>query len=197
MNTNKITIKLASKSPRRRELLAIAGYNIDLVEIDVEENYPEEMPPHEIAEYLALKKAAPFDAPTLDAHQYLLTADSIVVLDDIVYGKPSSREDAINTLTKLSDRIHQVYTGVCIKTNETSISFTELSEIKFAELSKEEIIFYLDEYKPYDKAGSYGIQDWIGHCKVEWIKGTMNNIMGLPLRKVYETIQELELGKHK
>jgi septum formation protein len=192
MKNNLIEIKLASKSPRRKELLELAGYNVELVSIDVEEDYPEDLKTDEIAEFLALKKAAPFNSDTLLPHQYLLTADSIVVLDGIVYGKPTSKEDAIHTLTKLSNRIHQVYTGVCIKSNQKSISFTEQSEIKFTSLSLEEINYYLDEYKPYDKAGSYGIQDWIGHCKVEWIKGTMNNIMGLPLRQVYESILLLE-----
>jgi septum formation protein len=192
MKNNLVQIMLASKSPRRKELLELAGYKVTLVHLDVEEDYPETLKTNEIAEFLALKKAAPFESDTLLPHQYLLTADSIVVLDEIVYGKPVSKHDAINTLTKLSDRIHKVYTGVCIKSNQKTISFTEQSEIKFSTLSLEEINYYLDEYQPYDKAGSYGIQDWIGHCKVEWIKGTMNNIMGLPLRQVYDSIRMME-----
>jgi septum formation protein len=191
MNLSKIEILLASKSPRRKQLLEIAGFSVSLIDVDVEESYPETLAFEKIAEYLAIKKSEPIEQKNLLDFQILLTADSIVVLDNIVYGKPHSKEDAIHTLQMLSNNIHFVYTGVCIKSKDKTFSFTEKSEIKFANLSDEEIEYYLETSKPYDKAGSYGIQDWIGHTKVEWIKGTMNNIMGLPVRRVYEAINDM------
>jgi septum formation protein len=188
MELDKINILLASKSPRRKELLELAGYQVKIINLDVEEDYPDTLEAHEVAEYLSIKKASPFNQSDLKNSEFLITADSIVVLDDIIYGKPTTKDDAIRTLSILSDRVHIVYTGVCIKSYNHTISFTERSDIKFSEISADEIEYYLEKCKPYDKAGSYGIQDWIGHTKVEWIKGTMNNIMGLPLKKVYDTI---------
>jgi septum formation protein len=129
----------------------------------------------------------------LKENEYLLTADSIVVLDDVIYGKPINKEDAINTLKKLSDQVHIVYTGVCIQSKDKKISFTESAEIKFSILSDEEIEYYLENFQPYDKAGSYGIQDWIGLAKVEWIKGTMSNIMGLPVARVHLELSKLSV----
>jgi septum formation protein len=188
MNPQKIY--LASKSPRRKQLLEDAGFDVTIVSADVEESYPDTLKENEIAEFLANKKAAPF-LNTIPGDAILITADSIVVLDDIVYGKPSSKEDAIHTLQKLSGQVHKVYTGICLHSRLKTKSFTALSEIKFAELSDIEINYYLDKFQPYDKAGSYGIQDWVGLCKVEWIKGTMSNIMGLPIAMVYEEVKDM------
>ncbi len=183
-------ILLASKSPRRKQLLESLGLKVKLIEIDVEEDYPDSLKTHEVAEFLAKKKAAPYTM-SMEENHYLITADSIVVLDDVIYGKPIDRQDAYNTLKKLSGNVHLVYTGVCIKSRKAEISFTEKSEIKFATLSDEEIYFYLDKFEPYDKAGSYGIQDWIGLAKVEWIKGTMSNIMGLPTAETYKWLNQI------
>ncbi len=183
------SIFLASKSPRRKELLENAGFNVTIVFADVEEDYPDTLHEAEIAEFLAIKKASPF----INLYAYdgiLITADSIVVLDGVVYGKPTSRDNAIYTLQMLSGKIHTVYTGVCIYDGQKQKSFTEAAEIKFSDLTMEEIVYYLDKYQPYDKAGSYGIQDWIGLCKVEYIKGTVSNIMGLPIARVYEEIKK-------
>ncbi len=185
------TILLASKSPRRKELLENAGFTVTVVHADVEEDYPESIPIEDIAVFLANKKAAPF-ITSMAENTILITADSIVVLDNIVYGKPTSKEDAIFTLKKLSGQAHKVYTGVCLYNGYRTTSFTEVSEIKFDALTDDEIEYYIEKYQPYDKAGSYGIQDWIGHCKVEWIKGTISNIMGLPMAKVYKEIKALQ-----
>jgi septum formation protein len=184
-------ILLASKSPRRKELLENAGFEVTVVYADVEEDYPESLATEDIAVFLANKKAAPFIG-AMDDNTILITADSIVVLDGIVYGKPTSKTDGANTLKNLSGNIHKVYTGVCLYNGKRTASFTEESEIKFDTLTDEEIDYYLEKYQPYDKAGSYGIQDWIGLCKVEWIKGTFSNIMGLPIAKVYKEIIDLQ-----
>jgi septum formation protein len=183
-------ILLASKSPRRKELLENAGFQVTIVHADVEEDYPPTLPTQDIAVFLANKKAAPFITDQAD-DTVLITADSIVVLDGVVYGKPTSKEDAINTLKMLSGNVHIVYTGVCLYNGKRTVSFTEMSEIKFDNLTDDEIEYYLEKYQPYDKAGSYGIQDWIGLCKVEWINGTFSNIMGLPIAKVYKEVMAL------
>ncbi len=184
-------ILLASKSPRRKELLENAGFQVTVIHADVEEDYPETMLTEDIAVFLANKKAAPFIGK-MEENTLLITADSIVVLNDVVYGKPISKEDAINTLKMLSGNAHKVYTGVCLYNGRRTVSFTEMSEIKFDVLTEDEILYYLEKYQPYDKAGSYGIQDWIGLCKVEWIKGTFSNIMGLPIARVYKEIGDMD-----
>lgn len=181
-------ILLGSKSPRRKQLLEEAGFDVTIITMDVPEDYPSSLQEDEIAEYLAKKKAAPLKE-NIGKNEILITADSIVVLDGIVYGKPEDKNDAIQILKKLSGNIHKVYTGVLIcDAIGLEVSFTELSEIKFLDLSHEEIEYYLDKYQPYDKAGAYGIQDWIGLCKVEYIKGTFSNIMGLPVARVYDVL---------
>jgi septum formation protein len=192
MNKNDVTILLASKSPRRSSLLLDAGYTVSLVDIDVEESYPDDLQAHEVAEYLSIKKNNGYLIPVNNG-EVLLTADSIVVLDNVVYGKPNTREEAVDTLTKLSNKVHEVFTGVCLRSSYETKSFTEKAEIKFNTLSEEEIAHYIDTYKPYDKAGSYGIQEWIGLCKVAWIKGTMSNIMGLPMASVYDGLSNLKI----
>lgn len=181
-------ILLGSKSPRRKQLLEDAGFDVTVITMDVAEDYPSSLQEHEIAEYLAIKKAAPLKE-NIGKNEVLITADSIVVLDGIVYGKPVDKNDAIQILKRLSGEIHKVYTGVMIcDAIGNEVSFTELSEIKFHDLSHEDIEYYLEKYQPYDKAGAYGIQDWIGLCKVEYIKGTFSNIMGLPVARVYEVL---------
>ncbi|HRD09211.1 MAG: Maf family protein [Saprospiraceae bacterium] len=179
---------MGSKSPRRKHILEQAGFHVDVVSFDVEEDYPDNLKEDEIAEYLAIKKAQPcLSLCTED--KLIITADSIVVLDGIVYGKPESYEHAVEILSRLSGNVHQVYTGVCIADLHRTKSFTERSDIRFAKLDLDEIHYYLETCKPFDKAGAYGIQDWIGLCKVEWIDGTFSNIMGLPMAKLYEHIK--------
>lgn len=186
-------IILGSKSPRRKQLLEDAGFDVTVISIDVPEDYPDTLKEDEIAEYLAIKKSEPLKE-NIQENELLITADSIVVLDGIVYGKPDDKNHATQILKTLSGKLHKVYTGVCICSSSKKISFTELSEIKFHDLTDDEIEYYLEKHQPYDKAGAYGIQDWIGLCKVEYIKGTFSNIMGLPVAKVYEQI-DLEFIK--
>lgn len=181
-------IILGSKSPRRKAILEQAGFQLEVVSFDVEEDYPDTLKVDEIAEYLAIKKAQPC-LPLCTDEAIVITADSIVVLEGVVYGKPESFEHAVDILSKLSGNVHQVYTGVCIADRNYKTSFTERSDIRFAPLELEEIHYYLETCKPFDKAGAYGIQDWIGLCKVEWIDGTFSNIMGLPMARLYKEIK--------
>ena len=181
-------VLLASKSPRRKKILEDAGFEVEVIVADVDETYPENLAENEIASFLAKKKAEPFIHTDL-SDSVLLTADSIVVLNGIVYGKPESKQHAFDILQALSGNVHAVYTGVHIMDNIKTETITEKSEIKFAELSPDDINFYIDHYQPFDKAGAYGIQDWIGLCRVEWIKGTFSNIMGLPMASIYPILK--------
>ncbi|MBK8699927.1 MAG: septum formation protein Maf [Saprospiraceae bacterium] len=183
-----IKIILASKSPRRKQILEDAGFVVEVKILEIDEDYPTDLEEHQIAEYIAKKKMIPFHGK-VTGNELVVTADSIVVLDGQVFGKPESPAHAFETLQVLSGRIHRVYTGVCLMGKDKEFSFTEMSEIKFAEIDEEEILYYIQQFKPFDKAGSYGIQDWIGLCKVEWIKGTFSNIMGLPMAKLYTLIR--------
>lgn len=155
--------------------------------IPVEETYSSEMPVEEIAEYLAVKKAQAHQE-IIRIDEIVITADSIVVWNQEVLGKPKDKEEAIKMLENLSDEPHQVYTGVCFKTKHNMHSLTELTQVKFLPLSRIEIEYYIDQYQPFDKAGAYGIQDWIGHTKIEWINGSYSNVMGLPVHIVYQEL---------
>lgn len=180
-------ILLFSKSPRRKQLLAEAGFSFEVITAEVDESYPDTLEVREVAEYIARKKA---DAAKdkLTGNEIILTADTIVLLNNKIYEKPIDHADAVRILSELSGKIHEVITGVCLLTKDKFISFSGVSKVHFAELTREEIEFYLNTYQPFDKAGSYGIQEWIGHCKIHKIEGTYANIMGLPVDLVYETI---------
>lgn len=181
-------IYLASKSPRRREILSNAGFIYELINVEVEETYPAEMPPEDVAEFLAIKKANAVAVIPMDG--ILLTSDTIVILDNEILGKPIDKEDAFAMLRKLSGRAHKVITGVCLMTNDKFVSFSDVSEVEFSKLSDEEIQTYVDSPAPHDKAGSYGIQDGLGMVKVTKIIGSYFNIMGLPIHKVYEELSK-------
>lgn len=180
-------IVLASQSPRRQELLR--GLNIDFtVELmDVEENYPREMVGVDIPMFLAEKKA---DAYHIDDETLLITADTIVWHEGRVLGKPADRAEAKRMLKQLSGKTHQVITGVCMRTTRKRRVFHVISEVRFARLTDSEVEFYLDHYKPYDKAGSYGVQEWIGYVGVEHINGSYFNVMGLPIQRVYNELKK-------
>ncbi|HNE30385.1 MAG TPA: Maf family nucleotide pyrophosphatase [Saprospiraceae bacterium] len=178
---------MASQSPRRRQLLAEAGFQFSIRTYDVEETYPDDMPAEEVAVYLARKKAGA-GAADLREGEVLLTADSVVILDGEIFGKPRDYDDAFRMLRRLSGQTHTVITGVCLMNREKQKSFAGVSKVTFAALNDAEIEFYLKEYQPYDKAGSYGVQDWIGLCKVVRIEGTYANVMGLPVDLVYEAL---------
>ncbi len=184
---------LASKSPRRQELLARLGYPIEIVNIEVDEHVVPTLPATEVAEHLARRKAA---ACHIDLHDdVLVTADTVVVLDGQVLGKPLSREEAIAMLSRLSGRTHTVYTGVCLRTADKTVSFTESTKVHFLPLSSSIIEYYVDTYRPYDKAGAYGIQEWIGMVGIAGIEGCYYNVMGLPLAHLYSVLTSLD--KHQ
>ncbi len=183
-------IILASQSPRRQELLQ--GLDIPFVVKvlpDVDESFPDTLIADEIPLYLAQKKG--------DAHQsilndntILITADTIVWLENRVLGKPIDEADAMNMLRQLSGKVHHVFTGVCIRSLEKQVDFVADSEVRFAELTDEEIRYYVAKYRPMDKAGSYGVQEWIGYIAVETIHGSFYNVMGLPIHQLYEALKK-------
>ena len=175
---------MASGSPRRQYLLKEAGFTFTVEKSDVEESFPAELPVEDVARYLAEKKAEYF-RPGIH-EEIVLTADTVVVLDGRILNKPQDRADAIRMLTLLSGKTHRVITGVSIVSKEKEDSFDDTTEVTFKKLSQQEIEFYVDTYEPYDKAGAYGAQDWIGMVAVEKIIGSYFNVMGLPIHKVYQ-----------
>ena len=183
---------LASKSPRRQQLLAELGYPIETISIDVDEHVSPTLPASEVAEYLACRKSAacPLDILTDDA--VLVTADTVVVLDGKVLGKPASPEEARTMLHHLSGQKHQVYTGVCLRTLQRQLSFTEETIVHFMPLSDQEIEYYIDHYRPFDKAGAYGIQEWIGMVGISAIEGCYYNVMGLPVARLYHALKSIQ-----
>lgn len=187
-NLSGYKIILASQSPRRRELLA--GLDIDFeVEVrEVVEDFSEDLAPHEVPEYLAKLKASAFEGD-LQADQLLITSDTVVELDGRIFNKPDSKAEAIEMLTTLSGKTHRVYTGVCITTSEKQIVFHDMAKVTFGELDSEEIESYIDKYKPFDKAGSYGIQEWLGYAAIDRIEGSFYNVMGLPTRELYKRLK--------
>lgn len=178
---------LASKSPRRQELIHALGIDFRVEIRDVEENFPSELYREEIPVFLAELKAKPF-LGTLTENDLLITADTIVWLDGEVFGKPTNRKDAYNILRKLSGKEHQVISGVCLTGLHKQKSFFSVSNVSFRQLSDEEISYYIDEFKPYDKAGAYGIQEWIGYIGITHIEGSFYNVMGLPVQQLYSEI---------
>ena len=183
-------ILLASKSPRRSQLLNEAGFNIRVDSIEVEEIYPADLEKRSVAAYLAELKAKSSKS-LLKQNELLITADTIVLKDDIIYGKPKDRQEAIDTLRILSGDVHEVITGVCMIYNNQKVVFSESSKVHLDELNDDEIAYYVDFFNPYDKAGAYAIQEWIGHCKISRIEGTYNNIMGLPVQLIYKHLTKL------
>lgn len=186
---NKMKIILASKSPRRQELLKLMDIDFRVVLKEVDESYPDGLTPAEIAVHIASKKAEAFDEAVND--EIVLTADTIVAIDGLILGKPESREHAIEMLQRLSGKVHEVYTGVCLYYKGEYNKFYDRSEVFFRQLTDEEIISYVDEYEPYDKAGSYGIQQRIGLIGIERINGSYTNVVGLPTEKVYQELKKL------
>lgn len=178
---------LASKSPRRQELIHALGIDFRVEIRDVEENFPSELYREEIPVFLAELKAKPF-LGTLTENDLLITADTIVWLDGEVFGKPTNRKDAYDILRKLSGKEHQVISGVCLTGLHKQKSFFSVSNVSFRQLSDEEISYYIDEFKPYDKAGAYGIQEWIGYIGITHIEGSFYNVMGLPVQQLYSEI---------
>lgn len=181
-------IILASKSPRRQELLQLLGFDFSVELKDVDESYPSNLSPSEISVYIAKKKAEAFGNVQ---GKIVITADTIVALNGEILGKPQDASHAQEMLQKLSGSVHEVYTGVSILTDEKTVSFFDLSEVSCRKVSLSEINYYIENFKPFDKAGSYGIQDWWGLAVVEYIKGSYTNVMGLPTEKLYKTLSNL------
>ena len=183
-----MNLLLASNSPRRKELLTQLGYQFEVVKIDVDESYPSDLKPHEIAEYVSAKKAKAFD---VNENEILLTSDTIVALDQKILLKPKDENEAFEMIKSLSGKVHQVYTAFTLKTVDSEISKTSKTDVEFSEISDEEIKFYIKTYKPFDKAGSYGIQEWLGMTKIKNISGSFYSVMGLPVDLVYEELKKL------
>lgn len=184
-------IILASKSPRRLSLLKQMGFKVEVVRFDVEEDHSLNIEYSSIPEYLAEKKAKVFDINKLEDKDILLTADTMVFFNTQTVDKPKDKEDAISLLKKLSNQTHQVITGCSLKTKSHTKSFSVKTEVSFKQLTNEEIIYYVENYKPYDKAGSYGIQEWIGLIGVEKIQGCYYNVMGLPTQEIFNQINHI------
>lgn len=184
---------LASNSPRRKELLAGLGLPFEVrVLLDIDESYPDDLPVSEVALYIAGKKADAYRTIVND-DELIITADTVVIVGDEILGKPVDEADAERMLRQLSGRIHQVTTGVCLLTASQERRFAVTTDVTFKELSDEEIRYYVTTYKPFDKAGAYGIQEWIGYVGVTCLHGSYYNVMGLPVQRIYETIRTLNI----
>lgn len=184
-----IPILLASQSPRRRQLLEAAGFTVTVRVAAVEEDFPPGMPAEEVAAYLAEKKAEA-SRSFLNEGAVLLAADSIVVLDGVIFGKPADADEARRILLRLSGRTHEVITGVCLLRAGKKRVFSVSTQVSMAPLDEAEIDYYIRRDRPFDKAGAYAIQEWIGLCKIERIEGNYSNVVGLPVERVYRELQE-------
>lgn len=180
---------LGSQSPRRKELLAGIGIEFEVRVKDTEEIYPDSLPAEEVPEYLAKLKAEAL-LPDLAADEAVICADTVVILNGKILGKPFDYEDARQMLSKLSGQKHTVITGVFIGSKTKSTAFSERTEVEFENLTADEIKYYIEKYMPFDKAGSYGVQEWIGYVAVKNMEGTYTNVMGLPTNRLYREIQK-------
>jgi septum formation protein len=183
-------IILASQSPRRKQLLQWAELAFEVIISHTDESYPTHLTPQEIALFIAQNKATAVQNIIPNTDAIIIAADTIVVINNNILGKPINAEDAINMLTTLSGNTHQVITGVVIMQHNKIVSFTDITQVEFNTLTKEQITFYIEKYKPYDKAGSYAIQEWIGVVGIKKITGDFYNVMGLPVSRVLQTLQQ-------
>lgn len=189
-NLNNYNIVLASKSPRRQELLKGIGVDFTILTKDVDESYPERLPLIDVAPFLSLKKAKAFEEAELPENYMVITADTVVIVDNEILGKPADREDAVRMLNMLSGKVHKVITGVTVHTKEKTKTFSVTSKVEFDQLDMEEIDHYVDGFRPYDKAGAYGVQEWIGYIGVSNVEGSYYNVMGLPTQRLYKVLKE-------
>ncbi|GIV27737.1 MAG: Maf-like protein [Bacteroidia bacterium] len=181
---------LGSQSPRRRELMKLLDIPFECISLNADETFPFDLQAEEIAEYLAEKKSSLY---TLKENELLITADTIVWINNQVLNKPKDIEEARRMLRLLSNNVHSVYTGVCIRTMNKKVVFSDEAKVYFKKLTEEEIDYYVEQYKPFDKAGAYGVQEWIGAVAISKIEGSYFNVMGLPVHLVY---QHLKLFQH-
>jgi len=185
-----IKLILASNSPRRQSLMAEAGLEYELsVPAENEEEFPEDLYSGDVPAYLAKRKAESFEGQ-IEKNEIVITADTLVILDERVLGKPGNYKEAFEMLSALSGCKHKVITGVCIKSRKKEVVFSDSTDVWFKKLSEKEIHYYIEEFKPYDKAGAYGIQEWIGYIGVERIEGSFFNVMGLPIHMVYSELEK-------
>ena len=189
-----VRVVLASQSPRRRELLAGLGipFEVRVIE-DIDEHFPEQLPASETALYIAKRKAEAYRGQMAD-DELIITADTVVIVGDEILGKPVDEADALRMLRLLSGRTHQVTTGVCLMTTKMLRSFDVTTDVTFKTLTDEEIMYYVNRYKPFDKAGAYGIQEWIGYIGVTGLHGSYYNVMGLPVQRIYTELQAFGLS---
>ena len=184
-------IVLCSNSPRRKELLKGLGLNFQTRIIDgIDESYDKSLPGEDIAKMISEKKAESYKA-TMSSDELIITADTIVYVDGDVLGKPQNKIDAARMLKMISGKCHDVITGVCLLTSNKRISFSVKTKVSFAQITDDEISFYIENYKPYDKAGAYGIQEWIGYIGVDSIQGSYFNVMGLPVQRLYSELKNI------
>ena len=181
-------LTLASQSPRRRELLKGLDVEFNTCTVDADESFPAELKGAEAVQYICKAKADAYK-PLLEDKTIAITADTVVILDDKIIGKPKTEEEAFCMIKSLSGRIHEVITAVCIFSKEKSVEFYSSTEVHFSTLTDEEIRYYINKYKPFDKAGSYGVQEWIGYIGIEKIVGSYFNVMGLPVKRLYDELK--------
>ena len=182
---------LASNSPRRKELLAGLGLDFEVRVIDgIDESYPASLPASQVAQFIAEKKALAYRA-SMAPDELIITADTVVIVGDDILGKPKDEADAVRMLREISGRTHQVTTGVCLTTATRQRSFSVTTDVTFKQLTDDEIRHYVTTYHPFDKAGAYGIQEWIGYIGVTGLNGSYYNVMGLPVQRIYTELQQL------
>lgn len=186
----KHNILLASKSPRRQNILRELGFQFETIQLYAEESYSDKLIPRMVASFLAEKKSNSYNK-ALNEGDILITADTVVIHKNKILGKPESENEAFKMLRSLSGDRHEVVTAVCLRTQSQLINFSDLSEVYFSEIDDESIIYYINKHKPFDKAGSYGIQEWIGMSHVKSIKGSYTNIVGMPSEKTYKYLKVL------
>lgn len=184
-------IVLGSSSPRRKELLSALGFQFDVMSKEIDETYPLSIPRESVPEYLAHLKSMAFTDEELPENYLLITADTMVLLNNKPFHKPKDREQAVRTLYSLSGQTHKVITGLSLRTKEKQYTFSVESRVTFRVFTLEEIEYYIDTYKPYDKAGGYGIQEWIGYVGIESVEGSFYNVMGLPTQRLYQVLSEI------
>ncbi len=189
-NLNKYNIILASKSPRRQELLRGMGVKFTILTKETPENFPAEMPLDKVPQFLSQQKSKAFDESELPENYLIITSDTVVIAENEILGKPKDRDDALRMLSLLSGKTHHVVTGVTVRSAKRSQTFGVKSKVTFAALDADEMVYYVDNYRPYDKAGAYGIQEWIGYIGISGLNGSFYNVMGMPTQRLYQVLKE-------